>query len=234
MLTLLANNPQKVSFNEICLNRAAGSIHHRHQTTAEMSRRFHFAWHPTPHLTVPPHFSCGFLSPGTNCVTCRVSMSRPWPWLQSLCWRELCSDHGQHAALQPSLCSCSDRARDTVMDGTQIGINCAAEERYSNQLDSTRHTSLKLKIRNGIYISAVSCPQLVLFWVCSCVCLLHGIMGRRFPDGGLLRYRKWVPQQLGYVIDVTTSPPIGHMRSQLTNHQVGIVIDVQAWSEKLY
>ena len=24
----------------------------------------------------------------------------------------------------------------------------------------------------------------------------HGIMGRRFPDGGLLRYRKWVPQQL--------------------------------------
>ena len=60
------------------------------------------------------------------------------------------------------------------MDGTQIGINSAAEERYSNQLDSTRHTSLKLKIRNGIYISAVSCPQLVLFWsaaVCV-VCLL--------------------------------------------------------------
>ena len=25
-------------------------------------------------------------------------------------------------------------------------------------------------------------------YVCS-----HGIMGRRFPDGGLLRYRKWVP-----------------------------------------
>ena len=24
----------------------------------------------------------------------------------------------------------------------------------------------------------------------------HRIMGRRFPDGGLLRYRKWVPQQL--------------------------------------
>ena len=44
------------------------------------------------------------------------------------------------------------------MDGTQIGINCAAEEGYSNQLDSTRHTSLK--IRNGIYI----CSQLVLFW----------------------------------------------------------------------
>ena len=26
-------------------------------------------------------------------------------------------------------------------------------------------------------------------------------MGRRFPDGGLLRYRKWVPQQLGDVAD---------------------------------
>ena len=62
----------------------------------------------------------------------------------------------------------------------------------------------------------------------------HGIMGRRFPDGGLLRYRKWVPQQLGDVIVVTNSPPIGHMRSQLTNHQVGIILDVQGWSEKLY
>ena len=28
---------------------------------------------------------------------------------------------------------------------------------------------------------------------------IHGIMGRRFPDGGLLRYRKWVAQQLGDV-----------------------------------
>ena len=66
------------------------------------------------------------------------------------------------------------------------------------------------------------------------VALIHGIMGRRFPNGGLLRYRKWVPQQLGDVIVVTNSPPIGHMRSQLTNHQVGIILDVQAWSEKLY
>ena len=65
--------------------------------------------------------------------------------------------------------------------------------------------------------------------------LMHGIMGRRFPDGGLLRYRKGVPQQLGHVIVVVTnSPPIGHMRSQRTNHQVGIVLDAQAWSEKLY
>ena len=28
------------------------------------------------------------------------------------------------------------------------------------------------------------------------------------------------------------SPPIGHMRSQLTNHQVGIVLDVQTWSKE--
>ena len=45
-----------------------------------------------------------------------------------------------------------------------------------------------------------SWPQL---WehLCSCSHLMsrHGIMGRRFPDGGLLRYRKWVPQQLGDV-----------------------------------
>ena len=34
--------------------------------------------------------------------------------------------------------------------------------------------------------------------------LTHGIMGRRFPDGGLGRYWKWVPLQLGDVIVVTT------------------------------
>ena len=62
----------------------------------------------------------------------------------------------------------------------------------------------------------------------------HGIMGRRFPDGGLLRYRKWVTQQLGDVIVFTNSPPIGLTRYQLTNHQVGIVSDVQALSENLY
>ena len=62
----------------------------------------------------------------------------------------------------------------------------------------------------------------------------HGIMGRRFPDGGLLRYRKLVPQQLGDVIVVTNSHPIGLMRSQLTNHQGGIILDIQTWSEKLY
>ena len=58
----------------------------------------------------------------------------------------------------------------------------------------------------------------------------HGIMGRRFPDWGLLRCRKWVPKQLGDVIVVTKSLPIGHMRSQLTNHQVGFVLAVRAWS----
>ena len=62
----------------------------------------------------------------------------------------------------------------------------------------------------------------------------HGIMGMRFPDGGLLRYIKCVPQQLGDVIVVTNSPVIGHMRSQLTNHQVGIVLDILVRSEKLY
>ena len=30
-------------------------------------------------------------------------------------------------------------------------------------------------------------------------CPDHGIMGTGIPDGGLLRYRKWVPQQLGDV-----------------------------------
>ena len=32
--------------------------------------------------------------------------------------------------------------------------------------------------------------------------LIHRIMGRRFPDGGLLWYRKGVPQQLGDVADM--------------------------------
>ena len=71
-------------------------------------------------------------------------------------------------------------------------------------------------------------------WLSHFISQNHGTMGRMFPDGGLLRYRKWVPQRLGDVIVVTNSPPIGHMGSQLTNHQVGIVLDVQTWSEKLY
>ena len=62
------------------------------------------------------------------------------------------------------------------------------------------------------------------------VTLDHGIMGTGIPAGGLLRYRKWVPQQLGDVIVVANSPPIGLMRCKLTNHHLGIVLDVQAWS----
>ena len=54
--------------------------------------------------------------------------------------------------------------------------------------------------------------------------------GKEVPRWGLLRYRKCVPQQMGDVIVVTNSPPIGLMRSQLTNHQEGIVLAVRAWS----
>ena len=43
----------------------------------------------------------------------------------------------------------------------------------------------------------ISRPQ--LWWCLNLMRNNHGIMGRRFPDGGLLRYRKWVPQQLGDV-----------------------------------
>ena len=73
-----------------------------------------------------------------------------------------------------------------------------------------------------------------LSYLCSALLLWtlavkHGIMGRRLPDEGLLRYR-----QLEDVIVVTNSPSIDLMRSQLTNNQVGIILDVQAWSEKLY
>ena len=60
--------------------------------------------------------------------------------------------------------------------------------------------------------------------------LTHGIMGTGIPAEGLLRYRKWVPQQLGDVIVVANSPPIGLMRCKLTNHHLGIVLDVRAWS----
>ena len=52
--------------------------------------------------------------------------------------------------------------------------------------------------------------------------------------GGLLRYRKCVPQQLGDVIVVTNSPPIGLMRSQLTNHKLGIVLAIRAWSQVIW
>ena len=49
----------------------------------------------------------------------------------------------------------------------------------------------------------------------------HGIMGRRFPDVGLLRYRKWVPQQLWDVNKQRSgdSRPIGARHSNTAaNH----------------
>ena len=55
--------------------------------------------------------------------------------------------------------------------------------------------------------------------------------GKEVPRWGVAEIQK---MKMGDVIVVTNSPPIGHMRSQLTNYQVGIVLDVQAWSEKLY
>ena len=58
--------------------------------------------------------------------------------------------------------------------------------------------------------------------------------GKEVPRYGVAKYRRWVPHLLGGIIVVTNSPPIGLMRSQLTNHQLGIVLVVGAWSEKLY
>ena len=60
--------------------------------------------------------------------------------------------------------------------------------------------------------------------------------GKEVPRWRVAEKPKMSPsaQQLGDVIVVTNFPPIGHMRSQLTNYQVGIILDVQAWSEKLY
>ena len=46
---------------------------------------------------------------------------------------------------------------------------------------------------------------------------------------GVAEIQKMSPS-LGDVIVVTDSPPIGLMRSRLTNQQVGIVLAVRAWS----
>ena len=48
--------------------------------------------------------------------------------------------------------------------------------------------------------------------------------GKEVPRWGVAEIQKMSP----------STPPIGLVRSQLTNHQIGIVLDVQAWSEKLY
>ena len=55
----------------------------------------------------------------------------------------------------------------------------------------------------------------------------HGIMGRRFPDVGLLRYRKWVPQQLWDVNKQGSgeSRPMGARHGDTAaNH-----MDLQSW-----
>ena len=55
-------------------------------------------------------------------------------------------------------------------------------------------TNMILYIRGDLKSFPYCCITIhIHFWVG------HGIMGRRFPDGGLLRFRKWVPQQLGDV-----------------------------------
>ena len=68
----------------------------------------------------------------------------------------------------------------------------------------------------------------------------HGIMGRRFPDGGLLRYRKWVPQQLGDVNKQESgdSRPMGAWHGDTAANHTDLlsgcgrtcVFAVQAWS----
>ena len=73
-----------------------------------------------------------------------------------------------------------------------------------------RHSSL---LSSSVSSSSVStCHMIVGKWKISYhLSFLHGRMGRRFPDGGLLRYKKWVPQQLGDVIKQGSgdSRPIG-------------------------
>ena len=65
-------------------------------------------------------------------------------------------------------------------------------------------------------------------------------MGRRFPDGGSLRYRKWVPQQLGDVNKQESgdSRPMGARHSDTAANHTNLqsrcgrtcVFAVQAWS----
>ena len=54
----------------------------------------------------------------------------------------------------------------------------------------------------------------------------NGIMGRRFPDGGLLRYRKWVPQQLGDVADRQPTNGSAAQRHGSQSHRFA----VRVWS----
>ena len=52
-----------------------------------------------------------------------------------------------------------------------------------------------------VNIASVPLLSIKIIWMRGCSLHNgHGRMGRRFTDGGLLRYRKWIPQQLGDVI----------------------------------
>ena len=59
----------------------------------------------------------------------------------------------------------------------------------------------------------------------------HGIMGMRFPDGGLLRYRKWVPQQLGDVNKQESgdSRPIGARHGDTAANYMDLQSVVRVW-----
>ena len=53
--------------------------------------------------------------------------------------------------------------------------------------------------------------------------------GKEVPRWGVAEIQK-MRQQLGDIIVVTNSPPIGLLRSQVTNHKLGIVLAIRAWS----
>ena len=61
----------------------------------------------------------------------------------------------------------------------------------------------------------------------------HGKMGRRFPDGGLLRYRKRVPQQLGDVADRQPTNGSTAQRHGSQSHRL-IIFAVRVWSAVVY
>ena len=69
------------------------------------------------------------------------------------------------------------------------------------------------------YLQDIECMEITMLWT-------HGIMGMRFTDGGLLRYRKWVPQQLGSRHGETTA---NHMDLQSGCGRT-CVFAVRVWS----
>ena len=58
------------------------------------------------------------------------------------------------------------------------------------------------------------------------VMVTQGIMGRKLADGGLLRYRKWVPQQLGDVADRQPTNGSAAQRHGSQSHRFA----VRVWS----